>query len=365
MAITTPTAFVPIAYNETGTNRPIDDTELTLARNTHYLYGRHRPTLVRTTFRTDSDVSSGQQPYVVGRPSTSVEVNAMWCVEPPGPPFLKYAIYALVENTSSTDAGILRFDLASDPHPGTFVDVVLRPGLAQWTQVIGLLDIDNSQTTDTIQMSVINGASGECRVHHVLIVPHNISSIAAAPSTVNNHTFVPIDDDELGQDSPLSVRLRHRVHGNMYHVWRNRPGSCVGFSDDTHYRVGAQAFTTTESEYVEVTRFPIFIPKDVTEVRWAVFARKTGSGVGKVRLRTASMDLFGTAPIEIDAVQSWSSPYQSNLIKYNDTGYTTLTVTGKPDAETTQDEIIIDLKSDGAARVDLLGITAWFRAVST
>lgn len=365
MARTIPSAFVPIDYSETGTTRPIDDTESTLATNPHYLYGYHRPTLIRTTFRSDSDPSAGVQAYLVGRNSGSAEVSALWCVEPPNAPFTQWTCYVLAENTSGSDAATVRFDLASDPHPGTSTDITIAAGSSAWTQFSGSLDIDNTQTTETIRMWAINGASGEVRVHHVMILPRAVTSLAGAPNTVNSHTFVPIDDDEVSQDAPLSVRLRTRLHGNLYHIWRNRPGVCIAWSEDTHYRVGSQAFSTTDAQYEEVARIPIFVPRNVTSVRWAAFVRKTGSGTGKLRLRTASMDSYGTSPIEVDAVNSWSSPYDANLVKYDDAGNVDLAVTTNSDADVTQDEIIVDLKSDGAARVDLLGLTAWFEVVTT
>ena len=155
MARTVPSSFVPIDYQETGTTRPIDDTEATLAKNTHYLYAYHRPTIIRTTFRTDSSAGAGVQAYVAGRNSASAEVSALWCIEPPGAPFTEYTIYVLAENTSGSDAATVRFDLASDPYPGTSTDISVAAGSSAWTQVSGSLDIDNTQTTDTIRMWAI------------------------------------------------------------------------------------------------------------------------------------------------------------------------------------------------------------------
>ncbi len=364
MARTVPSEFVPIDYSETGSTRPIDNTEGTLAANTHYLYSQHIPAAIRTTFRADADGAAGVQAYVIGRSSGSAEVSALWCIEPPGAPFLQWTCYVLAENTSTTDDATVRFDLASDPYPGTSVDITVPRSSSQWTQVFGDLDIDNTQTTDTIRMWAINGASGQVRVHHVMIIPKALSSLAGQVNTVNGWAFVPIDDDETSQDAPLSVRLRRRQHGNMMHIYRNRPGACVGWSEDTHYRVGSQAYGTTDAEYEEVARIPIFAPKGTTDIRWAAFLRKTGSGTGKMRLRTASMDQNGTTAIEADAVQSWTSPYSSNLVKYDDSGLDTLEVTTGGEFNFTQDEIIIDIKSDGSARVDLLGFSAWFEVVA-
>lgn len=357
MARTIPSAFVPIDYEETGTTRPIDDTEATMVKNVNYLYASHRGAIIRTTFR------DRNQQYVAGRNPASAAVNALWCIEPPGEPFDFWSIYILVENTSSTDAATVRFDLASDPYPGTYTDISVAPSVSQWTQVGGVLATDNTQTTDTIRMWAINGASGAVNVHSVMIVPRVATSIAAGVNTRNGWDFVPVDDDEVDQDAPLSVRIRRREHENMMHIWRNRPGSVIGWSDDTHHRAGAEAFSTTESSFVEVLRFPVFLPRGTTDLRWAVFLRKTGSGTGKMRLRTKSMDEYGEPAVEVDAVNSWSSPYTSNLHKYDDVGQDSLPVTTDPDFETTQDEVVVELRSDGANTVYLYGITMWAESV--
>ena len=354
MAITIPTSFVPIDTQEIGTSRPIDDTEATLAKNAHYLYARHRPTLIRCPFRG----SGGVGPYVVGEAASSNTIHGLWCIEPPGAMFSNYKIYVLASNSSSTAAGEVKFELSSN---SASVSIAVAAGSPEWTSLTGTLAINNTVSTDTIRMFAINGSTGSVKVHHVMVLPEALTSVASAPSVQNGNVFVPTDDSEITQDAPLSVRLRGRVYGNMYTTWRNRPGSCVSFSEDAEYRTTFNAFTTTAAEYEEVARFPIFVPRDVTAVRWAVFSVKSGTGTGKVRLRTASMDAFGTAAIEIDAVQSYTSPYTGNLAKYDDGGYTTLTVTPSG-AETTQDEIIVDIISDGSSRVDLLGLTAWFEA---
>lgn len=365
MARTIPTDFASIETADTGTSRAILETiEGYLAGNAHYLYAYHRPVQIRTTFRSDAETTSGIQPYVKGRNASSAEVSALWCIEPPGAPFDEWFIYALVENTSTTDAATLRFDIASDPHPATSVEISVDANTSAWTIATETLEIDNTQTTDTIRMWAINGAGGELRVHHVMIFPRSVTSIPAGTNTQSGHVFVPIDDDETAQDSALSVRLRRRMHGNLYHIWRTRPGMALAFSDDTHYRAGAQAFTTTSSEYENVIRVPIFVPRDTTGLRWALFARKTGSGVGRVRLRTASMDAGGDSPEVVDAVNSWTSPYTSNLKTYADSGASALSVSPGTEQAVTQDELIIDLQSDGSADVDLLGICAWFEVVS-
>jgi len=357
MARTVPSAFVPIDYAETGTTRPIDDTEAILAANTHYLYSAHRGAVVRTTFR-DKD-----RPYTQGFNPASAQVSALWCVEPPGEPFDKWAVYALVENTSTTDGASLRFDLASDPHPGTYTDIYVAPSLSQWTQVSGVLDIDNTQDTDTIRMWALNGATGNLHVHSVMIVPRAANAIAGSVNTLNGWPFVPIDDDEVSQDAPLSVRLRRRAHANMMHVYRNRPGACVGWSEDANHRAGAAAFSTTSSNFEEVLRFPVFIPKGTTSLRWSAFLRKTGSGTGKMRMRTSTMDAYGQAAITADAVNGWSSPYTSNLVKYDDVGQSALSATTDPDFAVTQDYVTVELQSNGSQTVYLYGLCIWFEVV--
>lgn len=196
-----------------------------------------------------------------------------------------------------------------------------------------------------------------------MILPKAISSIAGAPNTVNGYTFIPTDDAEVEQDAPLSTRLRRREFGNLYHIYKNRPGACVGWSEDMDYRVGSQAFTTTDDDWVEVVRITVFVPRGTEFIRWGLFGRKTGSGTGKVRLRTASMDNNEDTPIEVDVVNSWSSPYTSNLVKYDDVGAGKLNVY-PGSKELTQDALIVDIKSDGSARVDLAGLTAWFEVVT-
>lgn len=360
MARTIPTGFNAIAPSELATTKEIDNTEQEIAQNGHFLYVNHRPTLIRNTFRSDVSASTGTQPYVVGRNPASVEVSALWNVEPIGDPFESVFIYALVANTSTTDDATLRFDLGTDPHPGTSVDINVPRLSGQWTTAIGTLDIDNTQTLETIRMFAINGASGQLQVHHVLILPKVPTSIPASVNALHGNVFVPIDDEETSQDAPLSVRLRTRQYRNLYHVWRNRPGMVLTFSEDTHFRAGSQAFTTTSTTYVEQIRVPVYVPREVTKIRWAVVGRKTGSSTGRVRLRTQSMDQTAQAAQVVDLPQTYAHPYTSNIVTYADGGQAALTCKPPSVNDFSQDELIVDLQSDGSASVDLIGITCWF-----
>ncbi len=359
MARTIPSTFVPIDATETGTTRPIDDTEQTIARNIHYLYANYSPEVVNTTFRSNKGGVSASPPlpYVVG--TNPLEINAQWCVPTPGSEFSHWKVSVLAENTSSSSSGTVRFDLGSDPHPGTFTDLTVAAGAAQWTTVTGSLAIDHTQSMETIRML----AGAQIRVHAVMICGQALTSIAGAPNSAGGYVFVPIDDGETSQDAPLSTRLRRREYENLVHIYKNRPGAIIGWSEDYDFRPSAQAFHTTSSDFVEVIRIPFLAPKGAQFAQWALFAEQDQTGfvsTGKIRLTTSEMESKGISPITVDAPATFSTPYTNNLITWDSAGGLYLHVKSDTDQPATQNELIVSLKSDGASTVTLLGLTAWF-----
>lgn len=365
MARNIPSDFTAFAPSLVGTGREINinPESYILEDNPHYLYAYHRPIQINTMFR--SDYGNGAGDGLEGRTPSSIRVSAMWCIEPPGLPFTQWSIYALVKNTDPTNAATLRFDLASDPYPGTYTDITVAAGATQWTEVTGALDCDNTVTTDTIRMWAINGsATGNyyVAVQSVMVIPRVVSSIPAGVNTQNGYPFVPTDSAETTVDRPLSVRLRRRAHANLMHIYRNRPGMCLAYADSTSVPVsGNEGLSNDSIEYVNVARVPIFVPQGTTALRWSVVARRRGSA-GSVRLRTASMDLKGDTPQTIAVASGWTSPYTSNLITYSDAGQDTLSVYPSQVHQTSQDELIIDIQGDGA-RTSIHSLCVWFERV--
>ena len=365
MARNIPSDFAAFAPNLVGTGRAIDlaQEQYLLEENPHYLYAYARPMQICTTFR--SDTGNGAGDGLEGRPPTSPRVSALWCIEPPGAPFTEWSIYALVKNTDTTNAATLRFDLASDPHPGTSTDITVAAGATQWTEVTSTLAIDNTQTTDTIRMWAINGASGRdyLAVQSVMMIPRAVSTIPAGVNTQSGYPFVPTDSAETTVDRPLSVRLRRRAHANLMHIYRNRPGMCLAYSDATDVPVsGDEGLSNDTAEYVNVARVPIFVPQGTTSLRWSVVARRRGYS-GNVRLRTASMDSKGDAAQVVAVPSGWSSPYTGNLITYADAGQDVLNVYPSKVHAVSQDELIIDIQGDGA-RATVHSVCVWFERVT-
>lgn len=364
MARDIPSDFSAFAPNLVGTGRAIDIVQERhiMNGNPHYLYAYARPMQICTTFR--SDTGNGAGDGLEGRAPTSPRVSALWCIEPPGAPFTEWSIYALVKNTDPANDATLRFDLASDPHPGTSTDITVAAGAVQWTQVTGSLTIDNTQTTETIRMWAISGAAGTryLSVQSVMVIPQAVSTIPAGVNTQSGYPFVPTDSSETTVDRPLSVRLRRRAHANLMHIYRTRPGMCLAYSDSTNVPVsGNEGLSNDSTEYVNVARVPIFVPQGTTALRWSVVSRRRGSS-GNVRLRTASMDNKGDAAQVVSVPSGWSSPYDANLVTYADAGQDVLNVYPSQVNAVSQDELIIDIQGDGA-RATVHSVCVWFERV--
>ena len=361
-----PTEFSPFAPNLIGTGRKIDREQESkiLSQNPHYLYAYSRPIQISTMFRSNTGTGVGEG---LEGASTS-RLDALWMIEPPGEPFTHWRIYALVKNLNPSTAGTLRFELVSDPYPGTDVDISIPAGASQWTEVSGRIAIDNTQSIDVLRMSAINAAGSTgvqlVLVHSVMVIPEAVATIPAGVNTQSGYPFVPTDSSEVAVDRPLSVRLRNRAHANLMHIYRNRPGMCVTFAEALYLPFAAnEGLHSTSNEYETVARVPIFVPKGTTSLRWSLLGDIRGSNPGNVRLHTATMDNKGDAAQVIPVASATVSPFTSDFVNYAVTGYDVLKVYPSEVHAVSQDELIVDIQGNGQT-CSIKSLCVWFEKVT-
>lgn len=347
MSITVPMTATVIADSALAPKRPIAAaTEADLAELSHYLRAYGRTPVVSTVFAGDQSAGAGVQPYIEGAASAS-QPHAVWCVPVAGALWTHWEITALVENTSGSHSGKVRVTRASD---GTYTEITVNAGSAQWTTITGALAIDSAQSTEQLRMAAVNGASGVVRVHAIEIRHQPLASISAAKVTApgTSLTWRPVDTAEVAADAPLSTALRARLHQSLEVLRRSWVDAIVGWSDATLYRVAAYQQTTTP--YVEVVRVPFVAPALRRRVRWALYGF-VSSGTGYVRISTGYSRAAGVADVEKQLAVGWSSPFSAGLIKYSDSGAGAVEC-----AELQADELLVEIKGTGAT---LMGLVAW------
>lgn len=319
--------------------------ELDLVENMMFAWATLRSGLVSTLFRHDAAVAGVFVNYAVG--AASAQIRALWDV-PVGAPWTHLAIRALVQNTSGSHAATLRFDLASDPYTGTYVDITVAAGSAAWTEVTGDLAIDSALGVDTVRMTVLNGASGELRVHSVHMQPKALTSIPADPVTVGALEWIPIDSTEADGSSPLTVSLRNRQWTNLEAIRLSRLVSIVAWSEYVLART--LAYEDTSGDWVEALRVPFRAGAEHSEVRWAWRAQASvGASAPAVRLRTGTMAARDIAWQSATAPSGWTTPYAANRVAYDDTGLDALVV-----APGVEDELIVEIRE-----CSLRSLSAW------
>lgn len=368
-----PTSFVPIEFQVLGASRHIRagahasyDGEGDILANTHFLYLEDRGPVVQTVFSSDISAGAGTQPYVIGRNSASKAIHALWFRDVPPAPYTEWHVHVMYENTgasSPTDDGVVRFDIASDPWvsgpSGTFVDVVAAGGSGQWTSATGTLTMP-SATYDTIRMWVINGASGEVRVHSAAIWPKAPTAVAAGPETVDGHRFVAHDTTEGDVNSGLTVHQRQVGWDNLQHIRAVRTGTVVGWSENIQYRAGTEEYRSSSATYELVIRLPFWADRGQTRLRWGLFGRRhASSSAGGVQLTTAHMLATGVSSQEVALTTTWSSPYSGSLYKYDDGGQGDLEC-----AENQWNELQVYIKGDGTYEAHMLSLSVWFESVT-
>ena len=343
-----PSTITPIPLGTIASNRPIQvgqaskPAEEVLVENIHYLHMHMRPAVVRTHFRPDTST-----PYIAGG-STSYVVHAAWR-RSPFVDFTSWDISALVENTSGVDAGNLRFSCQSDTATYNVV-IAVAAGTSAWTEVTGTLTYDASQTDDTIQMEVQNGASGAVRVHAVEIRPSALTTVAAGKTTAG---LVPHDTLEVAADLPLSVFLRQRQSDNLQVLRKTRTQTLVAWSED-FTRASASSWSESGSSYVTQAYIPFQSGYGQTSIRWALHGRYLGSS-GSVKLESFHDDASqGSEEIALQA--TWSSadspPY--SVAQHDYTGGSVLSC-----KENKYGHVRVSLKGDGSAAL-IFGLSLWF-----
>jgi len=369
MARTQPSSFVPLAAQSFAPSRSILEGSasgyagpLDLGENINYLWADG----VRPIHASNQWNASGAG-YVAGKASGSEVIQGLWTREPSRQPFTQYRIHVVYENTGATtpgDDGVARFDLGSDPYvapsSGTYIDINLRGNSTQWQVASDVLTLDASQTTDTIRMWLVNGASGAVRVQSVCIYPEPLSSIPAGsvtPSDGNSHRFVPHDSNELDADSPWSVHQANTMINNLETIRKTRPDCVVSYCCDPS-ATGRAALETSSSSYQIMRRIPFFAGPGQTSIRWSVIAKRDGTS-GSVRLSTGYMTAKETAAQTISLGSTWSSPYTAATTLYSAGGQAALDC-----GENTLDWLTVELQGDGTTDARLYGLCAWFAPVA-
>jgi len=361
-----PTTYQPISPQDLGVANPIGNTpEGDLLANIHHCWLFVTPTLVTTIYTSDMEPTAGTQPWAAGANPASSKINGIWNFDTPPEPFEDVQVVVLFENTgaaSPADDGTIRFDWASDPwvsggSAGTSVDINARGGSSQWTAASGILSL-TATTDDTLRMWVLNGASGEVRVHAVDVRPVPPTTVADGPTTVGSDTFYPGDTTEIDQDSPLSVAWRQTQWNNLEAVRKSRPGHIIGWCENPEFRAGSESYASTSNTYERVITLPFRVPPGATNLRWSLVGYRAGSA-GDVRLTTATDAANEEAAIEVALGSTWASPYATALYRYDDGGDDSLGVT-----ENAWDELRIDLQGDGTSKGFLLSLCCWFAPVT-
>lgn len=347
MAKTLPTTFDPVSPQTLGASGPITaDAETALVENVHHLWGYVAPTVILTVY------TEPGQPYVAG--SAGGVIASVWPFEVNVNPWTHYRITVHYENTGPTtpgDDGTVRFDWSSDPYSGgtgTYVDLAARGGTSAWGVVSGSIAVPSAASLDILRMTIINGASGQVRVHSVDVRPYRLASLA---SWAAGDTFVPFDTAELDQDSPLTVAHRRALAANLEAIRTERFGSVVGWSDELPVRSSYEAFATTSTTDVEMVRIAFYAPLGATRLRWALMGYDATGGT--VTLTTDSDDLGGETPVSVTLATSASSPYTAAVKWWGSGGDASLGVT--PDA---WQEVTVAMRTtSGTAR--LLALCMW------
>ena len=203
-----------------------------------------------------------------------------------------------VKNTNDTNSGRLRFQLASNSNSGT---ITVAANATEYTASVDLT-IDPSQTTDTIEVAVLDpqgGNDGKISIQSVTIYTKPLTSPLAAGETVSG--FVPIDTAETQAEAPLSTYLRNTKFENLDTIYKTKvPGTVVTFSANYDERDNNEwILRTTSTSYVEVVTIPCPVPLGVTKLGIAV--QGWGGAGAKCKITSQA---GGEKEVEIDG--SWT-----------------------------------------------------------
>ena len=329
-----------------------------IAHNIHYLYGiGHRPVIVMDTF------NSATIGYINGEDAGREEIAVIYARQPTEAPFTSYQITALYENTSGSDAGVIRVELGSDPwaalDPGTSVDLAAAAGSGKWTAVSGTMGADTTQTLDTIRVWVNNGASGIVRLHSLILYPVALGSIDAGSETVSGIRFVPHDTNELDAGSPWSIHQADTMNANLEHIRRVRKDTIVSSCSRLQQTSGDGPLQEESSSYVTHARIPFTPRPGQSLIRWAIYGYRTGTE-GKVRLRVAAdgVDEYSSQEVTLQATWDASTAYSAAQHDYADGGQAALScIPGKLQT------LEIDVQGDGSDEARLYSVCAWYQQV--
>lgn len=339
-----PAAFRPLPLQPLSAGQPVREGsdaggELDLVENLHFAHATTRSPLVQTVFT---------QLPLIGESGPTVK--AVWVLPVLSSPWTGWHAYILARNTSTTDDGAVKVVRHYDGDYDDFVEIPIPANTAAWTAFNGILPLDpTAPDVDQVGLLALNGATGEVRVHSVMIMPAALDSIEAARLERGGAVWCPTDSTEADGSSPLSVALRSRLlKGAEYVRQTARDGEgIVGWSDN--FAAATATYLNSTSTYLEVMHVPFRTGPDHRKVRWGLsgFVRLTG---GTVRLRTQTMIDAGTAGVEVTLASSWAAPYYAACRDYTDFA----ALDTRPNAD---DVLYVEIQ-----RSSIMSLTAWLAA---
>ena len=352
MALTIPATFEPISIETFSYDRPIRHGasaakrgEADLLLNQNYLQAYMWPAWVSTHYRAEDP---GGGCYIVGAATVYGNARSVWHRR-----FYRdladWHVAALVENTSGSHAGTVKFELESN---GANVEVNVPASSSQWALVSDRLTINQGAAgqRDAIEMYVKNGTTGAIRVHWAGVRPSPLSSLVAGVSTEG---VLPFDDTfDCGINRPLSTQVRQRAFDNLDALRKTRSDTIVGWSEDGT-RASSTAFETTSATQQLVAVIPFKTTHGQVAIEWALYGYLS-AGAGSVKLETLKTADSQT----ITLTTGWSSPYSGSLYEDSDAGQATLSTV--PNAD---DLLFVYVTADGVNTARLMGLTAWLKDI--
>lgn len=342
MSRPTPSTCVAIPANTLAPSRTVREGstagqfgELDLVELLHYLHLYMVPSAVRTNFV--SGLVAGSASYVL---------RGLW-QRRPYVDCTDWEVSVVCANSSGADAATIKFEMASD---SSNVEISVPAGQALTdSPVTGRVTYDATQTLDTIEMWVKNGATGALTVHAVEIRPY-LGSIAAGRTTAG---LTPLDTAEVGADKPLTTYARRMLQHGLEVLRKTRLGSFIGWSEDIG-RASASAWESTSASYELMHRQPITIPRGCTELEWALTGYVAAGGTGAAKVEVVGVDTGGTHAREVSLGTTWTSPYTAAQYSHEDGGSGTIDV-----AENQSVELRVSLKGDGTQKAFIMGLSVW------
>ena len=345
MAITLPTSFTPLEPASFGASAPvISDNEAALQHAVHHLWGYMTPPVVLSVQNLTG------LPYVG---SDSGDVNGAWAIEVV-PPWTHYRVDVYAQNTGAAtpaDDGVLYWSWSTPPAAATTLTI---PGAtAQWTAFSFTIAAPAIAGLQRLRVIIEDGASGAIRLHSVTVRPEPLASL---PAWDTGEEFFALDDQELADDSPLTVAHRRFLFMSLEAIRLNRFGSVVGWCDALPPRgSGKEPYITTATTSTLLIRLAFYAPVGCTELRWSVLAEKLDAGDGTVTIQVEEAADAGEADTEITiATGALASPYETEWMDYTDAGAAAIAV--QPGA---WQNLRVSAHCASAGSIAIYGLSLW------